>query len=78
MSKIVRIALEFFTFFVFSVIGTVALIAFVSIIMLFPTSLFTRIVAFIAITLAIFMLVGLLFCCTYDFYTEYISDRKHH
>lgn len=78
MRKIVRFALEFVTCFILSVIGVSALIAFIAVIVLFPSSLFTRIVSFITIALAIFMLVGLLFCCSYDFYNEYIASRKHH
>lgn len=78
MRKIVHSALEFFTFFIISVIGVSALLAFIAVIVLFPSSLFTRIVTFVAIVLAIFMLVGLLFCCSYDFYNEYIASRKHH
>ena len=78
MSRIVRFVLEFVTCFILSVIGVSALIAFIAVIVLFPSSLFTRIVSFITIALAIFMLVGLLFCCSYDFYNEYIASRKHH
>lgn len=78
MSRIVRFVLEVVTCFILSVIGVSALIAFIAVIVLFPSSLFTRIVSFITIALAIFMLVGLLFCCSYDFYNEYIASRKHH
>lgn len=77
MSRIIRITLEFLKFFVFSVLGTLALFAFVIAMWLFPTSWFAKLVTFIVIAFAIFMLGGLLFCSIYDFYHKHIAGRKH-
>lgn len=55
MRKIVRGILKFVTFVVLSTICALAFLAFVAAVMLFPTSLFTRIIAVIVLAVSMFM-----------------------